>query len=111
MNTHRSKQIYEIRPRGDEWDVDLRERGTRKGRRLEYFTLGWNLTEAVVGIGAGVIAEGIALVGFGVGSIIESFSGAILPWRLQRHKADEKREQLALKRRRKFFCAGGLCRG
>jgi hypothetical protein len=26
----------------------LRASDTRKGRRLEYFTLGWNLTEAVV---------------------------------------------------------------
>jgi len=77
--------------------VDLRANDTRKGRRLEYFTLGWNLTEAVVGIGAGVIAGSIALIGFGADSIIESFSGAILLWRLQRHKADEKREQLALK--------------
>ena len=62
--------------------VDLRESDTRQGRRLEYFTLGWNLTEAVVGIGAGVIAGSIALVGFGVDSIIESFSGASLLWRL-----------------------------
>jgi divalent metal cation (Fe/Co/Zn/Cd) transporter len=77
--------------------VDLRANDTRKGRRLEYFTLGWNLTEAVVGIAAGVIAGSIALVGFGVDSIIESFSGAILLWRLQCHQADEKREQLALK--------------
>jgi divalent metal cation (Fe/Co/Zn/Cd) transporter len=77
--------------------VDLRASDTRQGRRLEYFTLGWNLTEALVGIGAGVIAGSIALIGFGVDSIIESFSGAILLWRLQRHKADEKREQLALK--------------
>lgn len=74
-----------------------READARKGRRLEYFTLGWNLAEAVVGIAAGVIAGSIALVGFGVDSIIESFSGAILLWRLQRHKADEKREQVALK--------------
>ena len=77
--------------------VELRASDTREGRRLEYFTLGWNLTEALVGIGAGVIAGSIALIGFGVDSIIESFSGAILLWRLQRHKADEKREQLALK--------------
>jgi hypothetical protein len=32
-----------------------------------------------------------------VDSIIESLSGASLLWRLQRHEADEKREQLALK--------------
>ena len=74
-----------------------RETDTRKGRRLENFTLGWNLTEAVVGIGAGVMAGSIALIGFGVDSIIESFSGASLLWRLQSHEADEKREQLALK--------------
>jgi len=51
--------------------VDLRASDTREGRRLEYFTLGWNLTEAVVGIGAGVMAGSIALIGFGVDSIIE----------------------------------------
>ena len=74
-----------------------RECEIRKGRRLEYFTLGWNLTEAVVGVGAGVIAGSIALIGFGMDSIIESFSGATLLWRLQSREADEKREQIALK--------------
>src|SRR5215475_1512754 len=74
-----------------------REVEMRNGRRLEYFTLGWNLTEAVVGIGAGIIAGSIALIGFGVDSIIESFSGGILLWRLQSRQADERREQIALK--------------
>jgi hypothetical protein len=77
--------------------VDLRESDTRQGRRLEYFTLGWNLTEAVGGIGAGLIAGSVALVGFGVDSIIESFSGASLLWRLQSHETGERRKQLALK--------------
>lgn len=49
--------------------ADRRENDIQKGRRLEYFTLGWNLTEAVVGIGAGVIAGSISLIGFGVHSI------------------------------------------
>jgi hypothetical protein len=44
--------------------VDRRESDTREGRQLEYFTLGWNLTEAVIGIGAGVIAGSIALYWF-----------------------------------------------
>ncbi|CAN5547629.1 hypothetical protein BH20VER3_BH20VER3_02080 [soil metagenome] len=69
---------------------------TRAGRRLEYFTLGWNLIEAAVAISAGAIAGSIALVGFGADSLIESLSGGILLWRLQTH-ADEKREQIALK--------------
>jgi divalent metal cation (Fe/Co/Zn/Cd) transporter len=73
-----------------------READARMGRRLEYFTLGWNLTEAVVGIGAGLIAGSIALIGFGVDSIIESFSGASLLWRLQSHEADESASSLLL---------------
>ena len=68
-----------------------------RGRRLEYFTVGWNVIEAAVAIGAGVKAGSIALVGFGVDSVIESLSGAVLLWRLQAHEADEKRERRALK--------------
>jgi hypothetical protein len=43
-----------------------RQQHLRAGRRLEYFTLGWNLTEAAaVALGAGVFAASIALIGFG----------------------------------------------
>jgi divalent metal cation (Fe/Co/Zn/Cd) transporter len=69
----------------------------RAGRRLEYFTLGWNLTEAAVAIGAGLFAGSIALIGFGIDSLIESFSGGILLWRLQGTDTTEKRERLALR--------------
>ena len=74
-----------------------READTRSGRRLEYFTLGWNVTEAAVAITAGVIAGSIALVGFGADSVIESLSSLVLLWRLQSHEADERRERLALR--------------
>lgn len=69
----------------------------RAGRRLEYFTLGWNLLEGVISVGAGVLAGSTALVGFGVDSFIESASGGVLLWRLQDHEAHEDREALALK--------------
>ena len=59
------------------------EEAERRGRRLEYLTLGWNVAEAVVAIASGVAASSIALVGFGIDSIIESLSGAALLWRLQ----------------------------
>jgi divalent metal cation (Fe/Co/Zn/Cd) transporter len=67
----------------------------RAGRRLEYFTLGWNWIEAAVAIGAGLFAGSIALIGFGIDSLIESLSGGILLWRLQWTKTDENREHLA----------------
>lgn len=66
----------------------------RRGRTLEYFTIGWNSLEAVIAIASGIIAGSIALIGFGVDSVIESSSGAILLWRLS---AGEERERLALK--------------
>ncbi|HSG09050.1 MAG TPA: cation transporter [Longimicrobiales bacterium] len=69
----------------------------RKGRRLEYFTLGWNLLEGVVSVGAGLMAGSTALVGFGADSFIESGSGAVLLWRLQDHERHADREALALR--------------
>ena len=55
----------------------------RRGRQLEYLTIAWNSLEAVAAIGAGLFAGSIALVGFGVDSVIETSSGAILLWRLR----------------------------
>jgi divalent metal cation (Fe/Co/Zn/Cd) transporter len=74
-----------------------RARHLKRGRRLEYFTLGWNMAEAVAAVGAGWLASSIALVGFGVDSLIESFSGAILLWLLASSAYDESRERLALR--------------
>jgi len=73
---------------------DIRALSVRRGRLLEYFTIGWNSLEAVVGIGFGIIAGSVALVGFGVDSVIESTSGAIVLWRLL---AGEEKERLALR--------------
>ena len=57
----------------------------KRGLRLEYFTVAWNVVEAVVAIGAGVVAGSVALVGFGLDSIIELTSGCVLIWRLRKH--------------------------
>jgi divalent metal cation (Fe/Co/Zn/Cd) transporter len=74
-----------------------RDAYTRKGRRLEYLTLVWNVAEAAIAIAAGLNAGSIALVGFGADSVIESLSSIVLLWRLRTHRADERREQLALR--------------
>lgn len=55
--------------------------------RLEYLTVGWNSVEAVVALGAGLAANSVALVGFGVDSVVESASGGILIWRLKAEQA------------------------
>lgn len=46
--------------------------------RLEYFTVAWNVLEAVVALASGWFAGSIALIGFGLDSIIESMSAIVL---------------------------------
>ncbi len=71
---------------------DKRAASVRRGRWLEYLTVGWNSIEGVISIGVGVFAGSIALVGFGFDSLIEVSSGAALLWRLHLD-APEKRER------------------
>lgn len=73
-------------PRAETHDVALvtsRARDLRSGIVLEYFTIGWNVLEAVVGLLAGLLAGSVALVGFALDSIVEASSGGVLLWRLQ----------------------------
>ncbi len=55
----------------------------RRGLRLEALTIAWNVIEAVVAIGAGLIAGSVALVGFGLDSTIETIAAAALYLRLR----------------------------
>src|SRR6516165_2168313 len=54
----------------------------REAFRLEYFTFGWMVVEAAVAIGAGVAAQSITLLAFGIDSLIELASAGVLIWRL-----------------------------
>lgn len=71
-----------------------RTRLVQRGLRLEYLTIGWNLGEAAIAVAAGWLAGSIALVGFGLDSLIESASGAVLIWRLRADAAEELRERV-----------------
>jgi divalent metal cation (Fe/Co/Zn/Cd) transporter len=63
-----------------------------RGRRLEYFTLAWNGFEAAVALASGLLAGSVALVGFGLDSVIEAASAAILLWRFRADADVERRE-------------------
>lgn len=79
------------------------ERLYRRGLWLEYFTVAYNMAEAAVSIVFGVLAGSIALVGFGLDSIVESLSGGILIWRLRQHgKCSEEYEERIEKRAMRF---------
>jgi divalent metal cation (Fe/Co/Zn/Cd) transporter len=66
----------------------------KRGRYLEYFTIAYNSLEGLLAIAAGVLAGSIALVGFGVDSVIEVTSGAALLWRLHADVDEERRERV-----------------
>lgn len=69
----------------------------RRGKLLEYATVGYNSLEGVIAVGAGVLAGSVALVGFGFDSVIEVISGATLLWRLHAD-VDESRRELVEQR-------------
>lgn len=78
----------------------------RRALRLEYFTIGWNVIEAVVAIGAGILAASVALVGFGVDSGVEVISAVGLLWRLRAAGPHaEVAEESAAERRALFVVA------
>ncbi|HEX7176462.1 MAG TPA: cation transporter [Pyrinomonadaceae bacterium] len=76
-----------------------RREQVRRGRLLEYLTVGWNSLEGIIALGAGFAAGSIALVGFGFDSIIEVTSGVALLWRLHLDAPErrERAEQISLK--------------
>jgi len=58
--------------------------GLRAGLRLEAVSIAWMVAEATVSVGAGIAAGSLLLIAFGVDSVIELVSAALLFWRLRR---------------------------
>ena len=72
----------------------------RRGLWLNYATIGYNSIEGLIAIGAGFLAGSVALVGFGVDSVIEVSSGVAAQWRLRADLdpvAREKVEKVTLR--------------
>lgn len=71
----------------------------RLGRRAQLLagaSVTYNVVEAVVAITAGFVAGSVALIGFGLDSVVESFSGVVILWQF-RHRLPETRERQALR--------------
>lgn len=72
--------------------MTTRAAAVQSGVNLEYFTVAWNLLEAAVALVSGAVAGSIALIGFGLDSLIEVSSGGVLLWRLHSDHDDARRE-------------------
>ena len=73
-----------------------RTRLLRRGLRLEYATLGWNVVEIGFLILAAISARSVALAGFAFDSFIEIFASIVVVWQL-RGAADAHDEQRAIR--------------
>jgi len=86
--------------------VAERRRLLDRGVWLEIVTIGWNVVEAIVAIGAGLAAGSIALVGFGLDSVIESISGIALYRRLAFERDGATAEESEGSERRALWFVG-----
>lgn len=68
----------------------------RRGLRLEYATLGWNVIGSVLVLVAAYSSRSVALAGFGLDSLIEIVASLVVVWQLQEQHAVE-RERRALR--------------
>ena len=77
-------------------DVVRRASLGRRAQLLAGASVAYNLVEAVVAIAAGLAAGSVALIGFGLDSVVEVSSGLVVLWQF-RHAVPESRERQALR--------------
>jgi divalent metal cation (Fe/Co/Zn/Cd) transporter len=68
----------------------------RRIRFIVAFTISYNVIEAVVAISAGTAASSVALIGFGLDSVVEVLSAAAVAWQFTR-RDPERWEKPALR--------------
>jgi divalent metal cation (Fe/Co/Zn/Cd) transporter len=64
----------------------------QRGLALNYLTIGYNVIEAIVALGAGVVSGSVARVGFGLDSVIEVTASGAAQWRLRSDLDHARRE-------------------
>lgn len=82
--------------------VLARPLAVRRGLRVEYFGLAYNVLEACVGVVAGVFAGSVALIAFGLDAVVESSSSVVVIWRFRSESSgastSEEAERKAVRR-------------
>lgn len=73
-----------------------REALRRRGLRLAWFIVGWDVVEGTVAVTAGILAGSVALIGFGLDSSIEVFAAVVVIWQLRKDGNDRYATALRL---------------
>jgi len=71
----------------------------RRAKLLAWSGNGWHVVEFAIAVGAGIAAGSVALVGFGIDSVIEALAGGVIVWlfsggRGSSHRAERRAQQL-----------------
>jgi divalent metal cation (Fe/Co/Zn/Cd) transporter len=71
----------------------------RRARMLAWTGNAWHVVEFAIAIGAGIAAGSVALIGFGIDSVIEALAGGVIVWlfsggRGSSHVAERRAQQL-----------------
>jgi divalent metal cation (Fe/Co/Zn/Cd) transporter len=90
---HPELRVIEARP---PLDPTERRRLVRRAKLLAWGGNAWHFVEFAIAVGAGIAAGSIALVGFGIDSLIEALAGFIIIWRFaSRRSLSETAERRA----------------
>src|ERR1041385_2889223 len=73
--------------------VDHKVEQRERNEMLTLKFIGWHLLEGGISVAAGLAAGSLSLVGFGVDSLIELFSGTAMLWRFRVDHKVEQRER------------------
>lgn len=74
-------------------NAETRSALVRRGLLLNYLTLGYNVVEGIVSFVAGIVSGSVALVGFGLDSLVEVTSSIAARWRLRADHELERRRR------------------
>ncbi|PVG83209.1 hypothetical protein DDE18_07860 [Nocardioides gansuensis] len=96
--TAQTRSLQTSPPPVSAWITDSakRRRLSRRAQLLAAASVTYNMIEAAIAITAGVVAGSVALVGFGLDSVVEVSSGLIILWQF-RARLPESREHIALR--------------
>ncbi len=80
----------------------------RRGLRLIWLTIAWNVLEVVITIGLGIAAGSIALIAFGTDSMVEVFASLVAVWHVRDFDTTTRRTRRSLQLISSAFFVLGL---
>lgn len=74
----------------------MARRAVARAERLELLTIAWNVMEVFVTVGLGIAAGSLALIAFGLDSLVEIFASFVVLWQLRGEGSARTRHAMLL---------------